>query len=379
MRLLLLDQFSDMGGAQHQLLALLPGIRQRGWDALIGLPGEGQLFQHVRALGFDAERLACGPYSSGGKSPGDVARFLWQTPRLAKQIRRMADRVEAQLVYVNGPRLLPAAAMARVRAPVLFHSHSYLSSPVMRRLAGEALRSTGAAVVGSCEFVAEPWRNFAPAGRVSVIYNGVARPRENTPRRQGGPVIGSIGRIAPEKGQRQFLKAAAIMHRTIPECRFVIYGEPLFSDTRAERYRSEVRRAAAGLPVKFAGSTPDVYSALANLDLVLVPSARYEATTRVILEAFAAGVPVVAFPSGGIPEVVEDGRTGLLASSTGEMARLAIELLTDRVRLHAMAQRARESWRQRFTLEGYRRQMLDRVEQVCGMTANQMASSETAP
>ena len=67
---------------------------------------------------------------------------------------------------------------------------------------------------------------------------------------------------------------------------------------------------------------------MAQLDLLLVPSAGHEATTRVILEAFAAGLPVIAFASGGIPEVVQDGVTGLLANSSQHMARLATELLT---------------------------------------------------
>jgi glycosyltransferase involved in cell wall biosynthesis len=98
---------------------------------------------------------------------------------------------------------------------------------------------------------------------------------------------------------------------------------------------------------------------MAQLDLLLVPSAPHEATTRVILEAFAAGIPVIAFPSGGIPEVVEDGVTGLLARSSEDMALRALDLLTgDPRRLIAIAQAARESWARRFTLERYHHQIL---------------------
>ena len=119
------------------------------------------------------------------------------------------------------------------------------------------------------------------------------------------------------------------------------------------------------LPVEFPGWVTDVYAALANLDLLLVPSAAHEATTRVILEAFAAGVPVIAFRSGGIPEVIDDGADGLLAGSTAEMARLAIDLLTgDPARLRSMSHAARESWRRRFTLDRYRRQVLEVIERV---------------
>jgi glycosyltransferase involved in cell wall biosynthesis len=201
--------------------------------------------------------------------------------------------------------------------------------------------------------------------RVSVIYNGVVGPAlvgQAVPPARGSH-IGCIGRIAPEKGQREFLVAASLIHRALPGCRFSIYGAPLFSDAAAIQYDADVRAAAAGLPVEFQGWVTDIYTALAELDLVLVPSAPHEATTRVILEAFAAGVPVIAFRSGGIPEVVEDGRTGWLAGSAEEMARLAIELFTgDPARSAAVASAARESWAHNFTLERWHRQVLEAME-----------------
>src|ERR1035441_6534222 len=333
MNLLLLDQFSDPGGAQQNLLELLPAIRDAGWHALVGLPGEGELFERVRALGFQAEAIGCGPYGSGRKSAADVGRFLAGTPRLARQMRRMARRADADLVYLNGPRLLPAAAMAGLGLPVLFHAHSYLGSAAARRLAGWALGRMDAWVVGQCEFVAAPWRPFVRPQRTRVIYNGVAGPAPAQARsRAGPPRIGCIGRIAPEKGQREFVAAAARIHRALPQCRFAIYGAPLFGESAAARYTAQVHADAEGLPLEFGGWADDIHECMAQLDLRLVPSAGQEATTRVILEAFAAGLPVIAFPSGGIPEVVEDGVTGMLANTSEDMARRSIELLTSDAR-----------------------------------------------
>jgi glycosyltransferase involved in cell wall biosynthesis len=219
-------------------------------------------------------------------------------------------------------------------------------------------------LVGQCEFVAAPWRSYVRPERVSVIYNGVAGPARTLARSPAEPPrVGCIGRIAPEKGQREFVAAAARIHQALPDCRFVIYGAPLFADAAAERYMAQLRTGAAGLPLEFAGWVDDIPACLAQLDLLLVPSAPHEATTRVILEAFAAGVPVIAFPSGGIPEVVEDGVTGLLARSSEDMAQRALELLTgDPRRLISIAQAARESWARRFTLERYHHQILRAIE-----------------
>jgi glycosyltransferase involved in cell wall biosynthesis len=360
MNLLVLDQYSELGGAQQNLLELLPALRNAGWSAHVGLPGEGPLLARIAALGFPTSRISCGPYAAGSKSPADLLRFLATTPRLAWQIRKLAQRSQARVLYLNGPRLLPAAALADLDLPVLFHAHSYLGPGPTRTLAGSALGRMKATVVGQCEFVAAPWRPFLPRDCVSVIYNGVAGP-SRLPRRSpaGPPHIGCIGRISPEKGQLTFVHAAARIHRALPQCRFTIYGAALFKDRAATAYEAQVREAAAGLPIEFAGWVDDIYACLAGLDLLLVPSSGHEATTRVIPEAFAAGVPVMAFPSGGIPEVVNHNVNGLLAANAEEMAGRAVELLTgDARRLITMTHVARHTWLRRFRPEYSHEQLL---------------------
>lgn len=359
MNLLLLDQFSDPGGAQRCLLDLLPAVRDAGWRALVGLPGDGELFDRVRALGVPTSRITCGPYASGRKSPADLARFLAGTPVLARQIRRLADEIDADAIYLNGPRLLPAAALHPPGVPVIFHSHSLVPPGPMRRLAGASLRRLNARVIASCRFVADPWRAYVPDDRIAVVYNGVAAPdpvvRRTNP---AAPRVGCLGRIAPEKGQLAFVAAARIIHRALPQARFVIQGAVLFADRHLREYEARVREAAAGLPIEFAGWTSDIYAALADLDLLLVPSSQ-EATTRVILEAFAAGVPVVAFAVGGIPEVITPRHDGFLSTTVEEMAQTAIDFL--RRPDPALALRAQDTWRCRFTVDRYREDLLPLV------------------
>src|SRR5205085_5464832 len=204
-------------------------------------------FGRGRGLGFETGRLAGGPYSAGRKSLRDGARFLVESPRLARQIRDLARRLSADLIYINGPRLLPAAAMAGIASPVVFHSHSYLPPGLVRKLAGTALRRMDARVIAACRFVADCWRPFVSPEHVSVISNGVPGPPagpDHPHHRDALPRVGCIGRIAPEKGQLQFLAAGGLIHRALPGCRFLIYGAPLFSEPE---YFEEVRAAAAGL------------------------------------------------------------------------------------------------------------------------------------
>ena len=353
MNILFLDQYSDPGGAQQILVELLPAIREQGWQALVGLPGSGKLFDAVRAQGVKIERIDCWTRSAG------KFQFLPKTVQLANQIRKLIHQIDANLVYLNGPRLVPAAALARPRCRVVFHSHSFLPEGPARAITGLALQSLNARVVANCRFVADQWKRFVHPERINVIWNGVDGPaRLPEGRRNGPPTIGCIGRISPEKGQREFAHVAARIHEALPQVRFVIAGDAMFGNPAAQRYLEEVRTSALGLPLEFRGWVHDVYTALAEFDLLLVPSVGPEATTRVILEAFAAAVPVIAFDTGGISEVIENGVTGLLTKSVDEMARESVSLLSgDSRRRLSLASAAREAWKQRFTKGKFHRQL----------------------
>src|SRR5205807_1178783 len=135
-------------------------------------PGNGCLGARATELGAEFHSIQCGPYESGRKSVADVIRFAAELPRLAGEIARLAGESRAEVLYVNGPRLLPAASM--VALPMVFHCHSYLRQRYAAALAGMAL--SNARVIGSCRFVLEPLRPFVSAGRMDVVYNGVPVP-----------------------------------------------------------------------------------------------------------------------------------------------------------------------------------------------------------
>ena len=364
MKILCLDQFGDLGGAQRCLLELLPAMFNRGWSVRVAAP-QGPFTQRAAALGAAAEPTVCGPYSCGRKTLADVARMLAEAKPLAGEIRELAAGYGADLIYVNGPRLLPAVALAaRNGARVLFHSHNRLGG-LSRLAAGRALAMTRAATVASCRYVARPLAAYSGRRGIRVVYNGV-REIALARRSPGGPEfrIGMIGRISPEKGQAVLLRAARILHRTSPECRFLICGAPLFSDRAAFRYRAEVEALAEGLPVEFAGWREDVESVMADLDLLVVPSVSNDATPRVIMEAFSAGVPVLAFASGGIPEIIERGVTGFLVEDRSAEALAAgiRDLLREPHRLREAAENARAKARTDFSLDRYRAQMIESIE-----------------
>jgi glycosyltransferase involved in cell wall biosynthesis len=354
MKLLFLDQFSDLGGGQRMLLDVLAAVRSRGWSGVVAMPGEGSMFEQVRGLGFETARLDCA-----------TTRIAMVAPALAGVIRDLSE--SCGMVYINGPRLLPAVALARVAQPVLFHAHIEVSPYPARLVAGAALATLNARAIAVCEMVAAAWRPFIK--RLSVVYNGVAGPSQLAVSRSGPTRIGCIGRISPEKGQLEFLAAARRISAAVPGAEFVIAGAPLFQDRAASNYEREVRASAAGLPVTFTGWVDDVYGVMRSLDLLLVPSVWRESNPRVILEAFAAGLPVIAFRAGGIPEIIEHGRNGFLCDTVEEMAALAVELLRSG-QAEEISRRARASWRERFTLERFQNEVLSVIESSVALLAD---------
>ena len=358
MNILFLDQYSDVGGAQACLLDLMPAIHAQGWSAQAAVPGQGPLVGRLRALGVQVHEVPCGPYRSGTKRLVDFLRFPLDIVRQVQTIRRLIDHTQFDLIYVNGARILPAAAIAgQGRIPIVFHVH-WRYTGAAAWMARWGIRRSGAAVIGCCRYVIA--RLGVSKQRLQVIPNGVAdcgfreRSFDTTERFH----IGIIGRIAPEKGQTEFLRAAALLAPQFPNVRFVICGVPLFG---GQRFVDEVRRQSRGLPVEFLGWRDDIGNVLRQLDLLVIAS-RDEGLPRVLLEAFSAGVPVVSFPAGGIPEALADGQTGFLvqdSSAEALAARLRTLMTGDPSRLREVAINARHLWELHYDVSHYRRAIID--------------------
>jgi glycosyltransferase involved in cell wall biosynthesis len=375
---LLVDQFSDLGGAQQCMLDLVPAMQTSDWHVTCAVPGDGMLIQKLSDLGVTVASLRLARLASGRKTPLDFLRFGRDVPRLARDIARLAAEARADLIYVNGPRMLPAAAWAARKSgrPLVFHCHNHLTQESARKLAGFSLQLASARVIACCRYVARPLWPCIDPGRMHVIYNGCAETVVPKLPPSGQRRVGIIGRISPEKGQMEFVHAARLLMRKHTDCSFVICGAPLFSDREAEKYFERVRESAVGLPLEFSGWQQDVSSTLAQLDMLVVPSLREPGAPRVVLEGFAARVPVVAFVSGGIPEIVIHNKTGFLVEPpTPEALAARLEAMLDAPgELRAVADRAYETWKEKYTLERYRRDVLA----VMGLTQTLSATGRSS-
>ena len=128
-------------------------------------------------------------------------------------------------------------------------------------------------------------------------------------------IVGVVGRLDPWKGQHIFLKAAAIVNKTIPNIRFLIVGGTVEGRGR-ENYRTELEKLANDLGIDkkviFTGHREDIFNIMTALDVFVLSSITPEPLGQVVLEACACAKPVVASNAGGPPEIVTHGINGLL-------------------------------------------------------------------
>jgi glycosyltransferase involved in cell wall biosynthesis len=247
-----------------------------------------------------------------GRSVKTAAAFLTRrSPSLARGLAQVARRSA-------GVTVLESDIVARLEAAREVFDHVDLFVAPSRSIADEFERlGLSRAKLRVLD------HGFVPLERV-------ARPSGDGPLR-----IGFIGTLVWHKGVHVLVDAVRALPEKAYEVR--IFGDPgVFPD-----YVADVRRRAAGLPVRFMGefdrdATAEAY---AGLDVLVVPSLWPENSPLVIREAFMAGVPVVAARIGGIAELVTDGHNGLLYDprSTDDLTRALRTLVDDRPRLDAFA------------------------------------------
>lgn len=185
--------------------------------------------------------------------------------------------------------------------------------------------------------------------KISLIPNGIdaAAFAEGAPRRRVRRVI-TVANLRPEKGHETLIAAAALLARSCPELRYSIVGDG------ARRAELEAFARARGVDhlIGFLGHRDDVPSLLSSSDVFALPS-KSEAFPNGVIEAMAAGLPVVASGVGGLPDLIESPRTGLLVppSDAEALAAALKALYIDPARAAAMGAAARHEVHSRLSFD----------------------------
>ena len=342
------------GGAERSLLNLLAGLDRRQWHPILAFhpdPGNNELVQQAALLNVELWPVLPMPEGSTGAK---------RVPQFARALRdRRPSVFHAHLTWQRGCKFgLIASILARVPA-VIATQHLFVDIPsswsidLQQRVLAfgiDRYLPVSNDIAGQLHE-----RLSIPTHKLQVIHNGIpigqfSGHSERTVRAQLNagterPIILTPARLVEQKGHRYLLQAMT----RLPSAVLVLAGDG------PERWRLEAQTQQLGLDgrVRFLGHRDDAGSLLAAADLVVLPSL-FEGLPLSIVEAMAAGKPVVTTSVGGIPEAIIDGESGLLvpAADPDALANAIGQVLRDPALAQRLATRARERAAAEFSLEG---------------------------
>ena len=333
-RVLHVVKVAGISGAENHLLLLLPALRDRGWDVAAvmlheGEPGAEDFAARLEADGVPVERVRL----SRAFDPRAFARIL----RRARRDR--PDVVHTHLVHADFHGL-PAGRLARVPALVSTkHGFNAFRDRKAFATADRAVASLAdvhvAISAGLARYLAES-EGF-DAATFEVVHYGIEAGSEPPPL-PGAPRLAIVGRLIPIKGHDVLLRAVARARERLPGLTLEIAGDGELE----QELRATAIRLGLGDAVTFLGRVAPVDPVLERAEVVVVPSFG-EGFGMVALEAMERGRPVIASAVGGLPEIVDEGRTGLLVppGDVEALVRAIAQVADDPARAAGMGQAGR--------------------------------------
>jgi glycosyltransferase involved in cell wall biosynthesis len=322
-KILLVNSEPRLRGGEHQTLALAEGLSARGCDVLVTLRTGSALAERIPAgIGVRSFRFEQPPLST----PIGIGRLIrnWGPDIIHAQTSKAHTHcwIARWLVSDPPPFIVSRRVAFDISAPLRYrpkYRRGVTHYVPISRAAAESLRRAG-----------------VPEEKMTVIPSGVdvGRFRNGDPDtgllRQWGigagrTLIGTVAAYTPEKGHRVLIDAAGIVSRDDPRCCFVCVGE----GPEEQALRRQINDGGLTEQVKLVPLDRPLESVLPLFDIYVLPSIE-EGLSTALIAALAAGLPVVATATGGIPEVVREG-SGLLVPPGDHraLARTVAGLLGD--------------------------------------------------
>ncbi|MCX8086132.1 MAG: glycosyltransferase [Rhodocyclaceae bacterium] len=343
------------GGQENRTLNEMLGLRELGHTALLACQPGARLGTRAREAGFTV-------FETPMRSAFDLPAIL--------RLRRFIAEKRPDIINTHSSRdtqLAGLAARSLLHRPRIVRTR-HLALPITSRFTYRVLPDR---VVAVSNHVA---RYLACAGvpteRIATVHTGIDLTRYVAPETGGtlraelglpenAPIVGTVAILRRKKGHADLLEAIPAVLARFPETHFVFAGD---GPQRAnlERRIAELQLTAY---VHLLGLRRDVVNLLASFDLFVLPT-HQEALGTAFVEAGAMGLAAIGSRVDGVPEVIDDGKTGLLVPVKDPLAlaQAIIALLADPERRRALGEAAREKVRQNFSRQAMVAGMLEVYE-----------------
>ena len=353
----------EVGGVETGTLDVVQGLVQHGHEALVVSQG-GTLVKRLEALGG---RHIQQPVHR--KQPLVIWRMVGEVARLIEQERvdviHARSRVPAIIGYLAWRRVVRRVSLAegRSRLPVFvttchgfYRPHGFSFPATWGRAVIAVSDAMARHLIGRFQVTPEQLRMIPRGVDLSkYLFRDITRDPPKP-----ALTVGVVGRLTPIKGHAPLLKAMAAVVKLVPKVLLLVIGD---APPEKAAYEAELRRMVAQLGlekvVSFVGRREDVPQVLASTDLLVMPSTYHEGFGRVLIEAGACGVPVIGSRVGGITDILEDHKTGLLVppSDPAALSQAIVRLLKDRPLAGTLAKTFRQKIEAEYALE----RMIDRT------------------
>ncbi|HXG54924.1 MAG TPA: glycosyltransferase family 4 protein [Vicinamibacterales bacterium] len=320
-----IDTARTWRGGQNQVLVTVLGLRSAGHRAMLVAHPDGELRRRAEE---GLEFLALAPMTEMDLSAA------WRLSRAIKQLR-------PDIIHAHDPHGIAMAALALSMSTQLVKPSLVASRRVDFHLRGSSLSRWKHRQVDCFICASEAIRQMllgdgVPPQRAVTVLEGIdvgraaaalpAPLHEELWLPHGSPVVGNVAALVPHKGQKHLVDAAALVVRQVPDARFVIAGEGELRPTLEQ----QIKHLGLEKHVFLAGFRPDILPVHKAFDIFVMSSVT-EGLGTSVLDAMACGRPVVGTRAGGIPEVIENGSTGILVPPRDHqgMADAIVALLKD--------------------------------------------------
>jgi glycosyltransferase involved in cell wall biosynthesis len=374
-RILYVHGIEAIGGAERDLIALLKTLDRRKWEPHVVCPGTGPFREQVQANAIPIHALSFPPW----RKPLAV----FQRRSAVGRLGALVNRLNPALIHVNDIWWVPHTVRAiAIRTsdpvPIVAHVRQEIEPAKVRRY---ELHRVEAVIAISRQIEESLIGGGVSASKVRTLYSGIDHSErqvthdEQVIRRMiglpnGAVLLGTVANLFPRKGYEVMLRALPAIIRAVPTVHYVIVGsdDHNYAD-RLKRLAQELNIAGC---VHIVGFQDPVHPFLAALDLYVHP-ALMEGFGIAVVEAMAMGKAVVATTTGGLPEVVAQGETGLLVppGDAKSLAAAVVSLLKDEVRREQMGLCGKMRAQERFSLEASVMHMEQLYGEVLGVQKGQ--------
>lgn len=351
-RLFLMINTFETGGSERQFTILAQNLTPPQFETHLGcVSRRGPLANN---------------FPDAAQFPLGGSLYGWQSLRtrlnLSRHLRNHQVQVAHAFDFYCNLTLIPAAKLARV--PVVIGSHRQLGdlmTPAQFRAQAAAFRWCDAIICNSQAAADRLIATGLSPNKITIIGNALpaaafSRAPAALPKRPGVARVGMVARMNHRyKGHSGFLRIARRIHQRMPEVEFLLVGDgPLRQDL--EREAASLGLGASAI---FLGDRQDMPAILASLDVAILTSDS-ESLSNVILEAMAAGLPVVAYGVGGNSELLSDQRGALIPAGNERFFADAVEkLLADSALRQQLGRNALQFTKENFGLDRVRQRYVE--------------------